>query len=58
MVLRWWHYTLLVVLAVGLIAAALVALAVILVYPQLPSLDILTEYRPKIPLRIYTTDAP
>ena len=27
-----------------------------MIYPQLPSLDILTDYRPKIPLRIYTTD--
>lgn len=56
MVLRWWHYTLLVVLAGGLIAATLVALAIALIYPQLPSLEILTDYRPKIPLRIYTAD--
>lgn len=45
-----------VVLAGGLLAAALVALVVTLVYPQLPSLEILTDYRPKIPLRIYTAD--
>lgn len=56
MALRWWHYTLLVVLAGGLIAATLVALAVALIYPQLPSLEILTDYRPKIPLRVYTAD--
>ena len=56
MILRWWHYTLLVVLAGGLLAAALVALVVSLIYPQLPSLEILTDYRPKIPLRIYTAD--
>lgn len=56
MALRWWHYILLVVLAGGLLAAALIALAVTLVYPQLPSLEILTDYRPKIPLRIYTSD--
>ena len=26
------------------------------VYHQLPALDVLTEYRPKIPLRVYTAD--
>lgn len=56
MALRWWHYILIVVLTGGLLVAALVALAVTLVYPQLPSLEILTDYRPKIPLRIYTSD--
>jgi penicillin-binding protein 1A len=40
-------------LAVGaLVAGLLVALA----YPNLPSLDGLTEYQPKIPLRVYTAD--
>lgn len=56
MALRWWHYTLLVVLAGSLLGAAMIALAVTLIYPQLPSLEILTDYRPKIPLRIYTAD--
>lgn len=56
MSLRWWHYVLLVVLAGGLLAAALIALAITLFSPQLPSLEILTDYRPKIPLRIYTSD--
>jgi penicillin-binding protein 1A len=36
------------VLAVGLV--------VVLAYPQLPSLDALTAYQPKIPLRIYTAE--
>lgn len=39
-----------------LIAAALVLLAIILTYPRLPSLDALTDYRPKIPLRVYSAD--
>src|SRR5574340_1208888 len=56
MILRWWHYTLLVVLAGGLLAATLVALIITLLYPQLPSLEILTDYQPKIPLRVYTSD--
>ena len=32
------------------------AVVLILTYPNLPSLDILTDYRPKIPLRVYTSD--
>jgi penicillin-binding protein 1A len=40
-------------------AVALVALGVllaVLAYPTLPSLDVLTDYRPKIPLRVFTSD--
>lgn len=35
---------------------ALVGILVILAYPRLPSLDSLTDYRPKIPLRVFTAD--
>jgi penicillin-binding protein 1A len=30
--------------------------AIIVMVPQLPSLDALTDYRPKVPLRVYTAD--
>ena len=42
----------------GLLVAGLLAvgLVVVLAYPQLPSLDALTAYQPKIPLRIYTAE--
>ncbi len=42
----------------GLAVAAFLAagLVVVLAYPQLPSLEALTSYQPKIPLRIYTAD--
>src|SRR6188768_3578226 len=42
----------------GLLVAGLLAvgLIVVLAYPQLPSLDALTAYQPKIPLRIYTAE--
>ena len=45
-------------LAAGLATAAvlLVGLVVVLAYPNLPGLDALTAYQPKIPLRIYTAD--
>jgi len=35
---------------------AMAAVVLILTYPNLPSLEILTDYRPKIPLRVYTTE--
>jgi penicillin-binding protein 1A len=43
---------------VGLAAAAvlLIGFAAIVVYPTLPSLEALTEYKPKIPLRIFSAD--
>ena len=34
----------------------LVGYAAAIVYPTLPSLDALTDYKPKIPLRIYSTE--
>lgn len=40
------------VLAMVLVLTFIVALA----YPKLPDLDVLTDYRPKIPLRVYTAD--
>ena len=42
----------------GLLVAGVLAvgLVVVLAYPQLPSLDSLTAYQPKIPLRIYTAE--
>lgn len=56
MAFRWWRLAMLAALIGAILAAALVALAVVLSYPQLPSLEILTDYKPKIPLRIYTAD--
>ncbi|XZG70319.1 penicillin-binding protein 1A [Chitinibacteraceae bacterium HSL-7] len=43
-------------LGLVVIAAGLAVFAVVTAYPRLPSLDALTDYRPKIPLRIYTAD--
>ncbi|MFM0242497.1 penicillin-binding protein 1A [Paraburkholderia phytofirmans] len=47
---------------VGLIVAGILCVLLVLGYalvvatPNLPSLDALTDYRPKVPLRIYTAD--
>ena len=51
-----WHYVLAFSLGLGLVSAALAGLAAALIYPNLPSLESLTDYRPKIPLRIYSID--
>ncbi|HEU5436605.1 MAG TPA: penicillin-binding protein 1A [Telluria sp.] len=40
----------------ALIAVLLVVFALAMVYPNLPALDTLTDYRPKMPLRIFTAD--
>jgi penicillin-binding protein 1A len=55
----WTRYVVLPLAAlVGLAVAAILGagLVVVLAYPQLPSLEALTAYQPKIPLRIYTAD--
>ena len=44
--------------AAGLLAAAflILGLVVVLAYPNLPELNALTAYQPKVPLRIYTAE--
>jgi penicillin-binding protein 1A len=53
---KWWHYVLLAILVGGLSVIALVAIAAAIIYPSLPSLDALTNYQPKLPLRVYSED--
>jgi penicillin-binding protein 1A len=53
---RWWHYALALLLGLGVVGTALGGLAAALIYPNLPSIDSLRDYKPKIPLRIYSTD--
>lgn len=53
---KWWHYLLLALVVGGLSIIALVGIAAALIYPTLPSLDALTDYRPKLPLRVYSED--
>ena len=53
---RWWHYLLAAIMIMAVSAVAVATLATALIYPSLPSLDSLTDYRPKQPLRIYTED--
>jgi len=43
-------------LGLGISAALLFALALALAWPNLPDLSAMTDYRPRVPLRIYTAD--
>jgi penicillin-binding protein 1A len=43
-------------MAGAVLAGLLLTFAVIVAEPNMPSLDVVTDYRPKVPLRIYTED--
>ena len=53
---RWWFYPALIAVSLALVAAGVGALTVVLLWPNLPSLEVLTDYRPKIPLRVYSAE--
>lgn len=53
---RWWSWPFKLLLLLGLLAFLVGTLAAILIYPTLPSLEALTDYQPKLPLRIFTAD--
>jgi penicillin-binding protein 1A len=54
--LRFVAFPLAVVAGLVMAGVLAVGLVVVLAYPQLPSLDALTAYQPKIPLRIYSAE--
>lgn len=54
--LKWFRSLILIGITLGLVLAALATLAAALIYPTLPSLEALTDYRPKVPLRVYSAD--
>ncbi len=54
--LRFLAFPLALLAAMGAAAVLVVGLLVALAYPNLPSLQALTEYQPKIPLRVYTAE--
>ncbi|OFZ71465.1 MAG: penicillin-binding protein, partial [Betaproteobacteria bacterium RBG_16_64_9] len=56
MSLRWLAFPAALLAGMGVMGAALAAFALLLTYPNLPSIEALTDYRPKIPLRVYTAD--
>ena len=56
MLMRWVVYPIATLLGLILIGALMLGFAIMITLPTLPSLEVLTDYRPKIPLRVYTAD--
>ncbi|MGH8762288.1 MAG: penicillin-binding protein 1A [Nitrosospira sp.] len=56
MLARWWIYPIAAFFALGLLGVLLIGFAALVTTPTLPSLEALTDYRPKIPLRVYSTE--
>ncbi len=54
--LRWILVPLAALVGLAGIGAAVLALVVLLAYGNLPPIDAIVDYRPKIPLKIYTAD--
>ena len=54
--LRLIAYPIIAIFGIALVGLAIAMIVIALAYPNLPSLEVLTDYRPKIPLRIYTAD--
>lgn len=53
---RWWHYLVAALFGLLVLGGLMFALAAVMVYPRLPSLETLTDYQPKIPLRVFTSE--
>src|SRR6478672_7905617 len=53
---RWWFYPALIAASLVLVAMGVGALTVVLFWPNLPSLEGLSDYRPKSPLRVYSAE--
>ena len=45
------------VVGTGLVGLLIIVFALAMAYPNLPALDTLTDYRPKMPLRIFSADS-
>ena len=54
--LRWLAFPAMMLVGMGVVGAAVAAFVLLLAYPNLPSIDSLTDYQPKVPLRVYTAD--
>jgi penicillin-binding protein 1A len=54
--LRFLAFPLVLLAGLATAGLCLIGLVVALAWPNLPSLNVLTDYQPKIPLRVYTTE--
>lgn len=56
MLSRWWVFPLILSGVTALAGLLVIVFSAVIVYPTLPSLEALTDYQPKIPLRIYSAE--
>jgi len=56
MLFRWWTFPLVLLAAAALAGVLVIVFASVIVYPTLPTLDVLTDYQPKVPLRVYSIE--
>jgi penicillin-binding protein 1A len=54
--MRWVLFPIAAVFALAILGLATLAAISLFAWPNLPSLETLTDYRPRIPLRVYTSD--
>jgi penicillin-binding protein 1A len=53
---RWWTFPLALILSAVVAGVLVFVFIVVIVYPTLPSLELLTDYQPKVPLRVYSSE--
>jgi len=53
---RWWTFPIVLALSAAAGGVLLLAFAAAIIYPGLPSLETLTDYQPKIPLRVFSAE--
>jgi penicillin-binding protein, 1A family len=54
--LRWVGFPLAVLAGLAAVGTLIVLFILLLAYPNLPSIEVLADYQPKVPLRVYTSD--
>ena len=54
--MRWVLYPIAALIALVILGLATLAAMALFAWPNLPALDTLTDYRPRVPLRVYTAD--
>src|SRR3989304_5116625 len=56
MFFRWLTFPLALLAVTALAGVLVIVFAAVIVYPALPTLDVLTDYQPKVPLRVYSVE--
>src|SRR3954470_92063 len=53
---RWWTFPVVLLLSAFAAGVLVLVFVVVIVYTTLPSLAVLTDYQPKVPLRVYSSE--